>query len=283
MKTFLKPFVVCILVTMLVQLAWASPVRADHGSGHIPGEVGFEQKLDAQVPLHLAFHDENGQVVQLGDYFGEKPVILSLGYLECPMLCPVVREELVLALQELAFDVGDDFDVLVVSIDPGETAGLAAAKKSHLVQLYGRPVTEAGWHFLTGSQASIKALTESVGFRYSYDAEKDEYAHGSGVIVLTPQGKVSRYVYGVIYEPKDLRLGLVEASANQIGSPVDQILLLCYQYDPQTGQYTFAVMNVLRLAGLATVLVLGAVLFWTFRHNPRPEPERQVKKEPVTE
>jgi len=269
------PLRLCVglfIVFFQLWLAGTSLVRADHGPADLHGEVSYEQKLDEQVPLDVTFRDEGGRMVQLGDYFGERPVILSLGYLECPMLCPIVREELVISLQELEFDAGNHFDVLVVSIDPGETASIAASKKEHIVQLYGRPGTADGWHFLTGSPASIEQLTQAVGFHYEYDAARDEYAHPSGIVVLTPEGKISRYFYGIMYPAKDLRLGLVEASANKIGSAVDQLLLLCYHYDPVTGQYTFAILTVLRLLGLATVMVVGIGLFILFRRNPELKP-----------
>ncbi|MBI4527050.1 MAG: SCO family protein [Deltaproteobacteria bacterium] len=229
--------------------------------------VGFDQKLNEQAPLDLAFRDENGRSVKLGDYFGKMPVILTFMYYECPNLCPLALDELVRSLKPLSFRVGKEFNVLTISIDPGEGPALAMTKKRESVQGYARPGAEDGWHFLTGEEASIKQLTEAVGFRYAYDAEKDQYAHPSGIIVLTPQGKISRYFYGIEYSPGDIRLGLVDASAGKIGSPVDQLLLFCYQYDPATGKYTLTIMNALRLAGLATVLGLSAFVLVMVRRE----------------
>jgi len=232
-------------------------------------EVGIDQKLNEPVPLDLEFRDETGKTVQLRDYFGEKPVVLSLVYYECPMLCTMVLNGLLRSFRALTFDVGKDFTVVTVSFDPRETPALAAAKKKTYIEGYGRPVAADGWHFLTGDEASIKRLTQAVGFRYVYDEETKQFAHASGIMVLTPQGKLARYFYGIEYAPKDLRLGLVEASAGKVGSPVDQVLLYCYHYDPQTGKYGVVIMNVLRLAGGATVLILGAFMFVMFRRDRR--------------
>jgi protein SCO1/2 len=241
-------------------------------------EVAFEQKLNEQVLLDLVFRDETGKSVQLGDYFGQKPVILTLNYYNCPMLCPLVLEELITSLAKVPFTMGDQFNVVTVSIDPRETPELAAATKKKYIQRYDRPGVEEGWHFLTGEEISIQRLAQAVGFRYAYDAQSDQYAHPAGIIVLTPEGKISRYFYGLDYSPTDLRLGLVEASANKIGSLVDQVLLRCYHYDPVSGRYTLVVMNILRLAGLATVLILGAFTFMMFRHERRKKIEPQELK-----
>ena len=257
------------LLLILLIAALAGPAQADHGPGTItPLDVAFDQKLNAQIPLDLAFRDEAGQTVHVGDYLDQKPAILILAYYECRTLCNVVLNGLVESLQKLAFDIGDQFEVITVSIDPGETPDLAAAKKEAYLQAYGRPGAAAGWHFLTGEQTSIKQLAEVVGLRYIYDAETDQYAHPAGIMVLTPQGKLARYFYGIDYPPTDLRLGLVEASENKIGSPVDQLLLLCYHYDPVTGQYSVLITNIVRLAGLATVLLLGGGVFMMFRREP---------------
>ncbi|MBI1927913.1 SCO family protein [Candidatus Poribacteria bacterium] len=220
-------------------------------------EVGIDQRLNEQVPLDLVFRDETGKLVRLGDYFGEKPVILSLVYYECPMLCTLVLNGLLKSLRALSFDVGKEFNVVTVSFNPGETPTLAAAKKAEYIQHYSRPGTAEGWHFLTGQEASIQQLAQAVGFRYVYDAQKNQFAHASGIMVLTPQGRLSHYFYGIEYSPRDIRLSLVEASANKIGSPVDQLLLYCYHYDPTTGKYGVIIMNIIRLAGLGTVLALG--------------------------
>ena len=230
---------------------------------------GIDQKLDAQVPPDLVFRDETGRTVKLGDYFGTKPVILSLVYYDCPMLCTQVLNGLAGSLKALTFNAGEQFLVLTVSFDPRETPELAAGKKKAYLEHYSRPGAAEGWHFLTGSESSIEALTHAVGFRYRYDAEKAQFAHASGIMVLTPQGRLSRYFYGIEYAPRDLRLGLVEASNGRIGSPVDQLLLFCYHYDPATGKYGAVVMNFVRLGGAATVLTLGTIVVLFLRRDVR--------------
>jgi protein SCO1/2 len=231
--------------------------------------VGFDQNLDAQVPLDLPFRDEAGREVRLGEFFGRKPVLLNLVYYECPMLCTLELNALVMSLKPLSFDVGKEFDIVTVSIDPGETPALAASKKRGYLSRYGREGAGRGWHFLTGGEASVRRLADVVGFRYAYDRQADQYAHPAGVMVLTPGGRVSRYFYGIEYPPRDLRLGLIEASAGKIGSPVDRLLLLCYHYDPRTGKYNLVIMNVLRFLGAATVLGLGTFMFVMFRRDRR--------------
>jgi protein SCO1/2 len=230
-------------------------------------DVGFDHMLGAQVPLDLRFRDEEGRSVELSKYFGSKPVILLLAYYGCPNLCPLTLEQLVKSLKALSFDVGNEFSVLTVSIDPNESPTLGAANKEKYLQRYGRPGAERGWHFLTGEKESIDQLTQAVEFRYTYDAKNPQYAHSTGIVVLTPKGKVSRYFYGIEYAPRDLRLSLVEASSNRVGSPVDQLLLFCYQYDPTTGKYTLTIMNALRLAALATVLGLSAFVLIMVRRE----------------
>jgi protein SCO1/2 len=219
--------------------------------------VGIEQRLDAQVPLDLAFRDETGKAVKLGDYFGKKPLILDLVYYNCPMLCGESLAGLTGALRLVKFDAGDQFDVVIVSFDPRETPAMAAAKKADYVKRYGRANTAAGWHFLTGSAGSVDALTKAVGFQYQFDPKLNQFAHATAIMVLTPQGRISRYFYGVDFPPKDLRMGLVEASHEKIGNAVDQVLLYCYHYDPATGKYGAVIVNILRLAGAATILILG--------------------------
>jgi protein SCO1/2 len=223
--------------------------------------VGIDQKLNEQVPLDLQFLDETGRTVQLREYFGRKPVILSLVFYECPMLCNQVLNGLVGSLKAQTFNVGQEFDVLTVSFDPREGPQLASAKKLSYMQRYQRAGAEKGWHFLTGDQKSIDALTRAVGFRYSYDAATNQFAHASGIMVLTPEGKLSRYFYGIEYGPKDLRLALVESSANKIGTPVDALMLYCYHYDPVTGKYGPTIMNIIRLGGLLTMLGVAALVF----------------------
>jgi protein SCO1/2 len=230
--------------------------------------VGVDQHLDGQVPLDLQFRDETGKSVRLGDYFGKRPVILNLAYYGCTMLCGEVQSGIIGSLRALEFNPSTDFDIVTVSFDPKETPEQAAARKNSLLQRYHRPGAEQGWHFLTGDQHNIEALTRSVGFDYQYDPTVNQWAHAAAIMVLTPQGKISKYFYGVEFAPKDLRFGLIEASDNKIGTVVDQMLLYCYHYNPATGKYGAVIMNVLRLAGVATVLILGGLIFILFRRDP---------------
>jgi protein SCO1 len=227
--------------------------------------VGIEQHLDAQVPADLTFRDEAGKTVKLGDYFGHKPLILNLVYYNCTMLCGEALAGLASAMRLVKFDVGNEFDVVTVSFDPRETPEMAAAKKKDYVRRYGRPNAAAGWHFLTGQPESINALTKAAGFQYQYDAKTNQFAHATAIMVLTPQGRISRYFYGVDFPPKDLRMGLVEASQGKIGNAVDAVLLYCYHYDPETGKYGAMVANILRLAAAATILFMGTFLFILWR------------------
>jgi protein SCO1 len=224
--------------------------------GDLPTDVGLEQKLDAQVPLDIRLRDESGKTVELRDLLNGKPAILTLVYFECPMLCHMTRDGQLRSLSELSLSAGEDFTALTVSFDPRETPKLARAAKQTALKRYDRPGAEAGWRFLTGEEEQLRRLTEAVGFRYKFDQKTGQYAHPAGLIVLTPEGKVSRYLYGVDFPQRDLRLALIEASGGQIGSPTDQVLLLCYHYDPTTGKYGLAIINVLRLAGFATVLAM---------------------------
>jgi protein SCO1/2 len=231
--------------------------------------VGFDQKLDEQIPLALTFIDETGKAVQLQEYFGDKPVILSLAYYDCPMLCTLVLNGLVRTLRTLSFSAGQEFNVVTVSFDPREKPPLAAEKSKTYLQAYHRPGAERGWRFLTGDENNIQKLTRAVGFRYIYDQRSNEFAHASGIVVLTPQGKISKYFYGIEYSPRDVRLGLVEASAGKIGSAVDQILLLCFHYDPAAGKYGLIVMRVVQGSGLLTLLALGSYIFVMLRRERR--------------
>jgi protein SCO1 len=231
--------------------------------------VGIEQRLRAQIPPNLSFHDEQGNAVTLGQYFGKRPLILNLVYYTCPMLCGEVLNGLTSALSVMTFDVGKDFDVLTISFNPRETPSLAAAKKQIYVKRYGRKGAAAGWHFLTGSDQSITALARAAGFEYQYDAQTGQYAHGTAIMVLTPTGTISQYYYGVEYAPRDLRLGLVQASRNKIGTVVDQVMLYCYHYDPRTGKYTAVVTRILKLAGILTIAILGTFLVVMFRLGPK--------------
>ena len=227
-------------------------------------DVALEQKLDQQLPLDLVFRDESGQQVKLGQYFGQKPVVLAFVYYDCPMLCTQVLNGMVTSFRVLPFQMGKEFEVVTVSFDPRETSELATSKKNVYVNYLPermRPAAASGWHFLTGDAENIAKLTDAVGFRYHYDEETQQFAHASGIMLATAQGKLARYFYGVEYPPRDLRLGLIETSANKIGSPVDQLLLYCYHYDPSTGKYGAAVMRIMRIAGVITVLMIVAMLF----------------------
>lgn len=263
-------YVLCALLSAL-----CFPLRAQMLDSNAPPpmlrEVGIDQKLSTPLPLELFFQDETGQTIQLRQYFDNKPVILAFVYYECPMLCTQVLNGLVESLRTLSFDAGKQFDVITVSFDPGETPKLAAEKKANYLKQYERSGTAAGWHFLTGDSAAIRQLTSAVGFRYKYDASTDQFAHASGLMVITPEGKIARYFYGIEYPARDLRLALIEASENKIGSPVDQLLLYCFHYDPLTGKYGLVIMNVLRVAGVATVLLLGTFMLVMFRRDRRAQ------------
>ncbi|MEW5959609.1 MAG: SCO family protein [Chloroflexota bacterium] len=257
-----------VLILTMLLLAPANPARADKPlPQNLIKEVGFDQKLSQQVPPELEFTDSLGQPVKLGDYFGEKPVILALGYYRCPMLCSLVRNGLYESLKQLDFTVGQEFEVVIVSIDPAETPQDADIKRQVSIMNYERPGSDAGWHFLVGQAEPIRQLAQAVGFRYTYDEDLAQYVHPAGIVILTPQGQISRYLYGIDFPARDLRLGLVEAAANKIGSAVDQLLLLCYHYDPVAGEYTLFIMNIIRLVGLATVLMLGGTVLILLRRD----------------
>ena len=249
------------------------------GNPEVMKQIGMDQKLDAQVPLDLAFRNEQGATVPLRQYFGKRPVILTLVYYECPMLCTFVLNGVLNSAKALSFEIGKDYDVVTVSIDPTETPLLAESKHTMYAGLYGRPGAVAGWHFLTGEEATIRQLANSVGFRYVYDSASKQYGHASGIMVLTPQGRVSRYFYGITYMPRDVRFALVEASGGKIGTPVDQILLTCFHYDPMTGKYGLVISRVVRAAGIATVLAIGGMVFVLRRreHYELREEERGRK------
>jgi protein SCO1/2 len=229
--------------------------------------VGIEQHLNDQISADLPFRDETGKSVRLGDYFGKRPIILNLVYYKCPMLCSEVLSGLTSALKGMKFNVGQDFDVLTVSFDPRETPQDASASKATWLKRYGRPGAEKGWHFLTGAQASIDALTKAAGFGYDYSEKSGQFAHATAIILLTGQGKIAQYYYGVEFSPKDLRLAMVEASNNKIGSLTDQVLLYCYHYDPNAGRYSLLILGVLRLAAVATMVLLGGFLLVMFRRD----------------
>ncbi len=245
-----------------------APTPVD-GRPPILRQVSIEQRLGKPLPLDLTFRDEAGGIVRLGDYFGKRPVVLVLAYYNCPMLCTQVLNGLLSAMRVLSFDAGREYEVVTVSFDPRDKPSDARAKKTPYLSRYGRPGGAAGWHFLTGEKPAIDALTEAVGFRYAWDEKIGQFAHASAIYVSTPEGKLSRYIYGIEYAPRDLRLALVEASRGKIGTAVDQLLLYCYHYDPAAGRYSAVVMNMVRLAGVAAVLLLSTFLAVMWRRDRR--------------
>ncbi len=245
-------------------------------------KVSFDQNLGVQVPLDLPFRDETGHGVQLSQYFTGRPVILSLVYYECPMLCVQALNGLVRSLKVLALEPGRDYTIVTVSFNPAETPEQAAAKKDEYVARLKKPGGAEGWHFLTGNEASIQQLTDSVGFHYVYDAETKQFAHPTGLVVLTPEGKTSKYIFGIDYGPRDIRLALVEASDHKVGTPVDWLLLYCYHYDPTTGKYGLVLMNVLRLGGVLTVATIGGLILLLRRREKRTRAEHDRPSTPAT-
>lgn len=254
-------------------LFWTGPAKCQEvptaqGSLGLIDKVGIEPRFGEQVPLDLQFFDSTGTRVRLGDYFGERPVILHLVYYECPMLCRLSSDGLLRTIGELSLALGVDYSVVTVSFDPQEGAELSARARTIAGKRCGKEAVDRGWHFLTGDQVDISALCTSVGFRYVYDEQTKQFAHASGVFILTPDGKVSRYLSGVEYVPRDLRLAVVEASAGEVGSANDQVLLMCYMYDPTTGKYGLAVITAVRIGGIAVVGILGAsIVFMLHREK----------------
>ena len=232
-------------------------------------EIGFDQHLDEHIPLDTPFKDESGHAVKLGDYFGTRPVVMVFAYYDCPMLCTMVINGLASALDVLSLKPGKDFEIVTVSFDPRDTPATATAKKAAYIARYKKPGAAAAWHFLTGEQPSIDLLTKAAGFRYVWDKETKQFAHPTGVIVLTPDGRLARYLFGIEYGPRDLRYAIVEASNGKVGSAVDSLLLYCYHYDPTTGRYGVAIMRVIRVAAAATVLALGAFIAIMVRSEKR--------------
>jgi protein SCO1 len=237
--------------------------------------VGIQQRLEQQIPLDLTFRDETGKTVQLGDYIGKKPVILNFVYYRCPMLCPELLIGLESSLKVLKFDVGKEFDVVTVSFDPNDTPQLAAAKKADILKRYHRPGAENGWHFLTGQAQSITALSEAAGFKYRFDKKTGQFAHATAIMVLTSEGKLSQYYYGVDFSPKDLRLSLIQASDNKIGTLTDAVLLYCFHYDPATGKYSVIIGRVIQVAGGLTILLIGGMLLLLGKRGPDHQLRRQ--------
>lgn len=273
------------LAVAIVALAFASNAAAQLASDPLQSvgvrpdllkQVGIDQKLNQQIPLNLAFRDEQGKTVQLGEYFSQKPVILTLVYYNCPMLCTQVLNGVESGLKEIPMDIGKQFNVVTVSIDPTEGHVLAQVKQEMYTGMYGRPGASQGWHFLTGDEAQIKRLAAAAGFRYAYDPDTKQFAHASAILIVTPEGKISRYLYGIQFPSRDLRLGLVEASEGKIGSPVDQVLLFCYHYDPSTGKYGLLISHIIQAGGALTVLIIGVVVLVLFRGERYALPQRKA-------
>jgi protein SCO1/2 len=271
--------VACVLIAALPVAAQTngSPVTGNKrepgvSSSTVPAalrEIGFDQNLDKQVPLDAPFKDETGRVVKLGDYFGKRPVVMLFAYYDCPMLCTVVINGLASALNVLSLVPGKDFEIVTVSFNPRDTPASASAKKAAYIARDKQPGAAAAWHFLTGDPSSIDRLTKAAGFRYAWDEETKQFAHPTGVIVLTPDGRLARYLFGIEYGPRDLRYAIVDASNGKVGSVVDSLVLYCYHYDPEMGRYSVAIMRLVRTAAAATVLAVGAFIFVMVRREKR--------------
>ena len=257
---------------VVVMALLALSVHADTSATppQLPGKVAIQQKLGNQIPLDVMMRDESGNIARLRDYFTNgRPVLLHFVYYRCPMLCPLVLDGLTSALTELKFNVGEQFDIITISIDPRDMPKDAQQFKDRFVKRYGRLSAATGWHFLTANETAIRRVAGSVGFQFAYDGVRDQFAHGAAIFVLTPDARMSRYLYGFEFKPRDLRLAIVEASGNKIGTPTDQILLLCYHYDPVTGRYSRSAMNLMRAGGVTTVAVLGSFIFIMIRRERR--------------
>jgi protein SCO1/2 len=258
--------IIALLALSVAAAAQTIPDNVGKSSSGLPAQlqnVGFEPQLNAQLPLDLTFRDESGRDVQLRQYFGHRPVLLALVYYGCPMLCNQIEQGVVGSLKMLSFNAGRDYEVVFVSFDARETPDMAAKKKAAALSHYGRPETVAGWHFLTGKEEQIHALTSAANFRYSFDEKNNLFAHASGIMLITPDGRISRYFYGVEYPSRDVRLGLVDASAGKIGTPIDHLLLFCFHYDPETARYSATILRVIRLGGILTIfsIVAGILIF----------------------
>lgn len=271
------------LVFLLGTLQAAAQIVTEPPAERLPpqlGNVGIEQRLNQQVPLDLSFRDEAGRTVQLSQYFQEgKPVVLSLVYFRCRILCDQVLSSLAGALRYVKFDAGKEFEIVTVSFDPSDTPTDAQNAKKQFLPIYGHLGANAGWHFLTGDQASIHALSDAVGFHYYHDPRTNQFAHATGIMLLTPEGRVAQYYYGAKYFPSDLRLGLIQASQNQIGTLADQIVLYCYHYDPRIGRYGAIVTRIIQLSGGATVLIFGGILLFLFLTDPKRKNAPPVEAE----
>jgi len=271
-----------VLMFLLLQTAAAAQMTGAPTAGYraAPGVVasalpaplrtiGFDQKVNERLPLDLEFRDEDGRAVRLGEYFGSKPVVVAFVYYACPMLCTQVLNAVASTMGMLALDPGSDFEIVLVSFDPRETPQHAAAKKADVMERYKRPGRERGWHFLTGEDVSIRRVTAAAGFRYAWDEDTRQFAHPTGIVVATPDGRLARYLFGIEYGPRDVRFALVEASLGRVGSLADNLLLYCYHYDPMTGRYGVYVLRTLRIAGVATVLLIGAFIVVMVRRERR--------------
>jgi protein SCO1/2 len=266
-----------VICTLCAPPASAQPMMPSGGHDGLKGvgpnevleKVGVDQKLDAQLSPDLTFRDETGKTVRLKDYLGSRPLLLSLVYYECPGLCTMTLNGVARSLKPLKFTPGKEFDVLTVSFDPREGPELAAAKKDRYIQMYGKPEAASGWHFLTGDEANTKALCEAVGFRYTYDESTKEFAHAAAIMVITPQGKVSRYFYGLEYSTRDLEFGLMEASSERIGSLADGAVLYCYTYNPASGKYSLSILRVMRVGAVLTLVALGGFIALALRREFR--------------
>lgn len=264
-----------IILIVILEFCAARPVRAHSGGPVDPATISYDQNVNAQLPLDVSLMDENGLTVRLSQYFGAKPVILIFAYYNCTMLCNLALSDLAQNLKGLKGSAGSDFEVLTISFNAAETPAMASAKKAAYMKLYDRPQAAHGWHFLVGEQDAIDQLTETAGFHYQYDPEIQEYAHPTGVIVLSPAGKIMRYIFGIDYNATDLRLALLDANRQKTASPIDQVFLLCYHYDPVTGRYNVAINRIIRLAGTGTVAALAALILWL---NKRPQNVTKVTR-----
>jgi protein SCO1/2 len=265
-----------ILLSLCLLLASSQALSAQYTPPVSKKGVGIDQKLNAPVPLELVFRDEANQPVALRTYFGDKPVVLAMVYYSCPGLCTLTLSDMVHSLGKVDLKPNADYNVVIVSINPAEKPSLAAAKKASYGKLFPKPSFDAGWHFLTGDQAAISKLASAVGFHYRWDDATHQFVHAAGIMVATPEGKLSRYFYGIRYTPTDLRLSLVEASAHKIGSAVDYVLLFCCPYDPMTGKYTVAIYSVLKLAGGATMSGLAILVFFLVRSGKKRKRQETV-------
>jgi protein SCO1 len=276
LKRFLIGVIALVGTVVVTAQDGARGIRPEAGmpASQMPGilaKVSFEQRLNGRLPLDVTLKDEDGRDVKLGQYFGIKPVVLAFAFYECPMLCTQVLNGLTSALTVLTETVGRDFDVVVVSFDPRETPILAAGKKKAHVDRYGRPGSEGGWHFLTGDEASIRKVTDAAGFFYQWDEKTQQFAHASGIIVTTPDGRLARYFFGIEYAPRDVKFALIDSSAGRIGNVVDKLMLYCYHYDPSTGSYGFVAMNAVRAGGVVTLILLVGFVTLSLRREQRAQ------------